>query len=260
LFPSRKALLNHQTTIEQQPAPWGELAIADEFHLRGLCQTQFAARVLSGGIAHVCERDWASAAESADAVLPHAVTSFRSDGTHSVLLELGDGVLAVVTVGYGRVTARIAANEPAVLAEAEAWLRGAFPAAVSADSTVAVSFWSYGNCGGTQITRSIRVPSWHEIEANYPASVRDRLARLVDPAFRPAEGGQLVLWHGPPGTGKTYALRALAWAWRDWCDLHYVVDPMCSSASARTTCSRSCSTSPTRTSAGGCSCSRTPGS
>jgi len=34
-----------------------------------------------------------------------------------------------------------------------------------------------------------------------------------------------VLWHGPAGTGKTFGLRALAWEWRDWCDLHYIVDP-----------------------------------
>jgi hypothetical protein len=50
------------------------------------------------------------------------------------------------------------------------------------------------------------------------------LARLMD-GFRPAHGGQLVLWHGGVGTGKTFALRALAWEWRDWCDIHYIVDP-----------------------------------
>ena len=43
--------------------------------------------------------------------------------------------------------------------------------------------------------------------------------------FRPAHGGQLVLWHGTPGTGKTFALRALAWEWREWCQVHYIVDP-----------------------------------
>jgi hypothetical protein len=43
--------------------------------------------------------------------------------------------------------------------------------------------------------------------------------------FRPASGGQLILWHGPAGTGKTFALRALAWEWRDWCEFSYIVDP-----------------------------------
>jgi hypothetical protein len=34
-----------------------------------------------------------------------------------------------------------------------------------------------------------------------------------------------VLWHGEAGTGKTFALRALAWEWREWCQIHYIVDP-----------------------------------
>ena len=43
--------------------------------------------------------------------------------------------------------------------------------------------------------------------------------------FQPARGGQLLLWHGRAGTGKTFGLRALAWEWRDWCEFHYIVDP-----------------------------------
>ncbi len=34
-----------------------------------------------------------------------------------------------------------------------------------------------------------------------------------------------MLFHGVPGTGKTHALRAMARAWRDWCQVHYLVDP-----------------------------------
>jgi hypothetical protein len=75
------------------------------------------------------------------------------------------------------------------------------------------------------VSRTLTVPSFREIEGNYPDAVRRGLERLLGPDFRPAEAGQLILWHGPPGTGKTYALRALAWEWRSWCGLHYVIDP-----------------------------------
>ena len=28
-----------------------------------------------------------------------------------------------------------------------------------------------------------------------------------------------------PRMGKTFALRALAWEWREWCEFSYIVDP-----------------------------------
>jgi len=41
----------------------------------------------------------------------------------------------------------------------------------------------------------------------------------------PPPGGRIVLWYGDPGTGKTRALQALAWEWKEWATFHYVTDP-----------------------------------
>jgi hypothetical protein len=89
---------------------------------------------------------------------------------------------------------------------------------------VTVTFWTYGPHGPMPSWRSIAVPSWDEIRNNYAAGTRMELDRLMAD-WQPAHGGQLVLWHGVAGTGKTFGLRALAWEWREWCDFHYIVDP-----------------------------------
>jgi hypothetical protein len=89
---------------------------------------------------------------------------------------------------------------------------------------VPVTFWMYTPQGPRPSWRPIAVPAWEEIESNYATATRDQLATLMSD-FQPARGGQLVLWHGDAGTGKTFALRALAWEWREWCQIHYIVDP-----------------------------------
>ncbi len=42
---------------------------------------------------------------------------------------------------------------------------------------------------------------------------------------RAGGNGQTIIWHGPTGTGKTSALRALAWEWRRWSSAIVVTDP-----------------------------------
>lgn len=139
-----------------------------------------------------------------------------------------EGALARLHVRHdGRVAGSLAARTPELLDRAEEALRCLVPpedSGAGQATKVPVTFWSRSGEFCRATTRRLAVPSWDEIRLNYTASTRDALSVLLHD-HQPGKGGQLLLWHGMPGTGKTFALRALAGAWRSWCEVHYIVDP-----------------------------------
>lgn len=213
-----------------ESGPWGQLTATSAVSLPNLGDSQFAALVFDRGIPHTAEVQWETTAMSLDPILPHALATARAERWKSALAELeavfGARSLVLVTLRRGAIHARIAGAEQALVGEIETWLREAFPPLEPSERPeLLVRFWSCGPHGASSITRMIDVPSLVEIEDNYPVAVREQLRSLSGSSFNPAESGQLLLWYGVPGTGKTYAIRALGWEWRDWCELHYVIDP-----------------------------------
>ena len=71
--------------------------------------------------------------------------------------------------------------------------------------------------------RKIDTPSWASIAANYTDTSQAGMGRLLELDTCPKE--RMILWHGPSGTGKTHALRALCREWAGWCDVAIVSDP-----------------------------------
>lgn len=75
-------------------------------------------------------------------------------------------------------------------------------------------------------TRSFPDTRWSTIAHNYPLRTRRGLDDLSN--LKPANlqnNGRVVLFHGPPGTGKTWAIRSLLTTWKEWTQPAVVIDP-----------------------------------
>ncbi|MGB0060506.1 DUF5925 domain-containing protein [Candidatus Binatus sp.] len=143
-----------------------------------------------------------------------------------VIRDHETGAIVMASQGYGSFDVSVAASDLAVTDKIVSDLRKAFPPSpIGTEPVLPLGFWHRGSHGPVMTSRKIEVASWSEVAKNYSGATKTKLGSLID-EFKPARhNGQLLLWHGEPGTGKTWAIRALAWAWKSWCRFEYVIDP-----------------------------------
>ncbi|QHC21938.1 DUF5925 domain-containing protein [Streptomyces sp. GS7] len=161
-------------------------------------------------------------------LLPPGVRILRAarDDDRSATLAEGDGFTLLVS-RWNRgadvtVTAVTDALAEKVLAQSA---DGAEDEPEPQPENVPMGFWYFSPRRGPHRTsRQITAGTWEEIRPNYTAPVADAMDRLMKVAPEQI-AGRLLLLHGPPGTGKTSALRTLARSWRDWCQVDCVLDP-----------------------------------
>jgi hypothetical protein len=167
-------------------------------------------RALTDGLA---AKGWELIADTRDRESLDAVFVGKQGRVLHVRVDTED----VVACGYGATQAEVREAlgdlDALVMQHAAVRRRG---------NLVPVRIWKMGSDGPTSRVSQLRCPRWSEIAANYPAQ-RERLGWLMG-LERPFELGRVIFWHGPSGTGKTWAVRALIREWRRM-QVEVVTDP-----------------------------------
>jgi len=153
-----------------------------------------------------------------------ARASYFHAAQQECLVEI-DGAIAHLILNDRALVARIAAEDDGAAVDALAILRTAMPEVAGDDQEVPVRFWWWQPNVAQEMARMMPAPEWPDISGNYAKSTVPAIDGLMGWRDGPPAGGRLVLWHGAPGTGKTTALRALAWAWRSWAEFQFITDP-----------------------------------
>ncbi len=191
-----------------------------------LPRARFVDEVVRRGLVHLAHDSFpgeVDAAALAAAGTPLLVRAGAGGEELEAHLRLPGGEAAFVDFGYGQVDCEVAGDDPVVVRLAVAALRARFARPEPADATVAFAFGCRAGAGGAVRPRALEVPEWGAVRRNYPAAVAARMDALA--ALEAPGRGRLLVWRGPPGTGKSFALRALARAWAAWCAVHVVLDP-----------------------------------
>jgi Domain of unknown function (DUF5925)/ATPase family associated with various cellular activities (AAA) len=190
--------------------------------------------LLASGLRHERAESWATGTllavlespQSEWTALATQIDDDAYDSTSATLAQDAGGNLLVARLGSERISCQVFARSDADASSLIDAVRALFPESQDArGDIVRVTFWNWaGDDGVHRIARRIAVPTWSAVRENYHSSTRTDLDALGGRVPTDASG-KLILWHGAPGTGKTWAIRALLSEWRNWATGHYILDP-----------------------------------
>jgi ATPase family associated with various cellular activities (AAA)/Domain of unknown function (DUF5925) len=209
--------------------------VFDTRDLDDLVQNVFRATIAARGLRFVRQSDWQSAKAFAAAMAPEyllpddeVLIDMRDDCDLWLTLERRGVLIQLFACEkFGGVTLSIAGRDSQSIEACIREHRAIFesPDCDGLDGPSAeIAFWCLSDKGPQRKEKELKVPTWCEIRDNYTSRTAAAIADLLA-GFQAGVGGRLLLWHGKPGTGKTFAIRALAWEWREFCRFEYIFDP-----------------------------------
>lgn len=140
----------------------------------------------------------------------------RTDNWHeTVLLNTTDRLLIVYDASRVKVSCSIWGTDQHIVQELIGKVKSALKtlaAHTETNVTLHTAFF-YKSGSVHMVATNVTCPSWEEIAENYQHETREKICQLISMPTSPS--GRLIIWHGQPGTGKTFAIRALMRAWKD---------------------------------------------
>lgn len=140
------------------------------------------------------------------------------------ILLRGDDFWLALEVFASRTNARCGANSLERVHEVLERLKAGVERKAPSESKVHYEMCAYNTM---QSSKSFEDVEWNSVKDNYASRTQkqiEALTTMTEPVLGNNDG-RIILFHGSPGTGKTWAIRSLLTHWKPWSDPILILDP-----------------------------------